>query len=406
MTKINLNIPKEAFNEVYLPHLFANGRYEVYYGGAGSGKSVFVAQKLVAKACMSVRKVMVCRKVGRTLRDSVFEEVKNCLSLWGLLPYCRVNKTDMTILLPNGSLFLFKGLDDTEKVKSIHGITDIWIEEASETEQNDFTQLDLRLRGSNILYPQVFLTFNPVLSTHWVKKAMVDDPKGLVLKTTYRDNRFLDDNYKEVLEGLREQNSYFYSVYGLGDWGVLGELILTDVVVHDYDLTIENYKNVTFGLDWGFIEPSAMICTGLREGEIYILDEFKAAKLTNTELADRLEVSNEYIRSLPCIGDSAEPDRIREFSQRGFKITGAKKGKHYKKFAIDTLRRHRIHVHPSFIETRNEIESWQYQKDKAGNVLEFPVEYNDHLMDALVYSTEHLRTGSRKVVAGEHPGWS
>lgn len=78
------------------------------------------------------------------------------------------NKTDMLLTLSNGSEFLFKGIDDAEKLKSIAGITDVVIEEATELTLNDFTQIDIRLRPvENVVYPQIYLMFNPVSKANW-----------------------------------------------------------------------------------------------------------------------------------------------------------------------------------------------------------------------------------------------
>ena len=125
---------------------------------------------------------------------------------------------------------IFKGLDDTEKLKSITfpkgELTDIWIEEASEVQEEDFNQLDVRLRGKGT-HKQIVLTFNPVSVLHWLKLRFFDrrDPRAVVLKSTYKDNNFLDEDYKATLEGYKETDPYYYSVYCLGEWGVLGQTI-------------------------------------------------------------------------------------------------------------------------------------------------------------------------------------
>ena len=168
--KIKLNLNKRLFNECYYPCLLDyKNRYEVYYGGAGSGKSVFIAQKLIIKACSTKRKVLVIRKYGTTLKDSVFQLIQDNLSKWGLLAHCKVNLTTYSVILPNGSMFIFKGMDDSEKIKSITDITDIWCEEATELSEDDFTQLDLRLRA-NAGKLQLICSFNPVSKANWVYK--------------------------------------------------------------------------------------------------------------------------------------------------------------------------------------------------------------------------------------------
>ena len=133
MSQIDLKLSRQIFNDIYLPDLFDyDNRYQVFYGGAGSGKSHYVFQKLVVKALNSKRKVLVIRKVARTLKDSCFQMTIDTLSKFKLLSFCTINNSTMTITLPNGSVFLFKGMDDSEKIKSITAITDIVVEEATE----------------------------------------------------------------------------------------------------------------------------------------------------------------------------------------------------------------------------------------------------------------------------------
>ena len=203
--KINLQLSRSIFNDAYYPLLFDySHRYEVYYGGAGSGKSFFIAQKLIAKACASKRKVLIIRKYGTTLKDSVFDLVKETLAKWGLYGYANINLSTYTITLPNGSVFLFKGMDDSEKIKSITDITDIWVEEGTELSEDEFTQLDLRLRAlaGNL---QLIISFNPVSKANWVytrwfdEAAEVDEATTHILKTTYKDNRFLPPEYVAAL---------------------------------------------------------------------------------------------------------------------------------------------------------------------------------------------------------------
>ena len=129
----------------------------VEYGGAGSGKSHFVVQKMIIKGLREKRRILVVRKVGRTLRESIFKLFQRVLS--PIRPAVRsINKTDMTITLVNGTEFIFSGLDDAEKIKSIDDIDDVVIEEATELLESDFTQLRLRLRskgGQNPAAPDV-----------------------------------------------------------------------------------------------------------------------------------------------------------------------------------------------------------------------------------------------------------
>ena len=218
----------EIVNAVYYPLFWDESRYLVLYGSAGSGKSVFITQKMLKRVIEEKgHKFLVVRKVGKTLRESVFAEFKNTIATWGLGNLFKVNKTDMTITCLNGNQIIFAGLDDVEKLKSISGITGIWVEEASELDQADLQQLDLRLRGRTNYYKQIIISFNPVSILHWLKTFFFDNPPEScrTLKTTYKDNRFLDKEYIRVLLALKDQDPYYYMVYAEGSWGIIGKTI-------------------------------------------------------------------------------------------------------------------------------------------------------------------------------------
>lgn len=229
---MRVSIPKEAFNPVYLPLLREeDSRYLVLYGGAGSGKSLFTVQRLLVRLMEQPgRNLLVARAVAATHRDSTYALFKQVIGRWGVGGIFRCMEGDMRIFCRNGSAVIFKGLDDPEKLKSVTfpsgELTDVWIEEASELNEGQFNQLDLRLRGQG-LRKQITLTFNPVSSLHWLKRRFFDraDPRAVILKTTYKDNLFLDDDYRRTLEGYRESDPYYYQVYCLGEWGVLGKSI-------------------------------------------------------------------------------------------------------------------------------------------------------------------------------------
>ena len=172
---MTIDIYDEIFNEAFLPYLTDySHRFEVYYGGAGSGKSVFITQKILIKALTQKRKVLIMRKVGSTLKDSCWQLVLDTLSQFQLFSFCNINKSVMTIELPNGSVLLFKGMDDSEKIKSITGITDIWVEEATEFSEEDIEQLNLRLRAKTSDLQMLF-SFNPVSKANWVYKRWFKD---------------------------------------------------------------------------------------------------------------------------------------------------------------------------------------------------------------------------------------
>jgi phage terminase large subunit len=221
---------RDTSNDSFMPLYTDKHRHLVLKGGGGSGKSIFAGRKLIERCMSETRRphrFLVCRKVARTLRQSCFPQLMGQIREHYPEVEIRVNQSDMTITFPHGAEFIFAGLDDVEKLKSIYAITGIWIEEASEIEETDFNQLDIRLRGQTEYYKQIILTFNPVSIEHWLKRRFFDEPDDRVKthETTYRDNRFLDAESIRTLEAFKDTDEYYYSVYCLGQWGVLGKSV-------------------------------------------------------------------------------------------------------------------------------------------------------------------------------------
>lgn len=218
-----MSVKEIVVNDVYIPLLSDTNRYLVLLGGAGSGKSVFAAQKILIRITTEKKhRILACRKFAVTLRESVFKLIKEQISDWGLSHEFTVNKTDKTFYhIPTGNEIICVGLDDPEKLKSIVGITAIWMEETSEDDEEDLDQLDLRMRGATENYKQILLTFNPIDERHWLKKRFADNKpeNATVIKTTYVDNHFIDEEYRSVLEAKAAISPNFYRIYKLGDWG-------------------------------------------------------------------------------------------------------------------------------------------------------------------------------------------
>lgn len=218
LASVNLDI-----NECYQDAMECESRYLVLYGGSGSGKSVFASQKILLRIIQEPgHRILIVRKVADTMRESVFKRIKNELAAMGVAYLFSVNQTNMSFTHKfNGNEIIASGLDDVEKLKSIEKITGIWIEEATELNESDFDQLDLRLRGETKVYKQIILTFNPVDESSWLKKRFfdTDNPKAFTVKTTFQDNAFIDDEYRQILEQKASVSPNLYRIYYLGEWG-------------------------------------------------------------------------------------------------------------------------------------------------------------------------------------------
>ena len=200
-------------------------RYLVVQGGAGSGKSRGITQKLLLRGSQQKHKFLILRKVGATIEDSVFSEFKSVIYEEDKADFYHFTKRPYSIEDKiTGTKFLFKGLDDVEKLKSVSGITGVWYEEATESEDSsaDFDQIELRLRGKDMpSYVQFILSYNPVSDQNWLYNRFFtrEDPEVTIIKTNYLDNAFLDESYIDHLNKRVSHDENLYRIYVLGEWG-------------------------------------------------------------------------------------------------------------------------------------------------------------------------------------------
>lgn len=392
MGQINLKLSSRLFNAAYYPDLFDySNRYQVFYGGAGSGKSHYVFQKVLIKALQEPRKVLVIRKVARTLKDSCFQMAIDTLSKFQLLSSCKINNSTFTIDIPNGSTFLFKGLDDSEKIKSITSITDIVIEEATEITQDEFTQLDLRLRARKTNL-QIYLMFNPVSKVNWCYKYWFEKgtpPKTKIIKTTYKDNRFLPPDYIASLERMKETNFTYWNIYANGEFCSLDKLIYTNW--RQYDEVPPQNLPILIGLDFGYINDASVLIVSRIDEEnkkIYIYDEHYEKGLLNDAIANIIKYKG-YAKEL-IIADSAEKKSIEEIRREGVpRIRAAVKGQGSILQGIQKLQQYELLVSPACPNLIVELQNYSWLKDKqTGEYINEPQDAWNHCLDALRYSLQ------------------
>ena len=394
-------IHKNIFNDIYLPHLKDfNKRYEVYYGGAGSGKSYFVAQKLVIKALTDRRKVLVLRKVGRTVKNSVFQLILDTLDLLQIKDKCKINKTDFSIELPNGSIFLCSGLDDPEKIKSIAGLTDAWLEEATEFTQDDFNQIDLRIRDPLAKDQQLILSFNPVSKASWCYlQFFAENPeldefrsKVEIVKSNYTNNPHLPQAYVDSLLLLKATNPVYYGIYALGDFGSLDKLVYSNW--QKFEFNKEDIKgDLIIGLDFGYTnDPTALVAAivNAEENRIYVFKEWGGTGLLNDDIAKNI-IDFGFAKSI-IKADSAEQKSIDEIKRAGvLRISPCTKGQGSILQGIQKLQQYELVIHPDCKEILNELQNYAWEKDKQTNeYINKPIDKYNHYLDALRYALQCL----------------
>ena len=412
---MNINVQMNpCFKEVDRSKL----RYIIMKGSAGSGKSVDTATNYILRLMKDKGRNLICvRKSDITNRDSTYAELTGAIyRMFGdkAEAYWKIRQSPLMLeCRTNGNQIIFRGVNDEkqrEKLKSITfqkgKLTDVWIEEATEITQADFEIIDDRLRGElpEGQFYQIRLTFNPVNKSHWIKKVFFDMPDDNVLchHSTYLMNRFIDDAYRQRMERRKLVDPEGYRIYGLGEWGEIGGLILHNWEVRDISQNIDDYDGVAIGQDFGFNHANAILLLGWKDGDIYILKEVYVFQKDTTEiipLAEGADIPKNKI--MWC--DSAEPDRIRMWKKAGFIAKPVKKTKHAKEKSyvngqIDWLKQRRIYIHPSCVNTIKEMQQWKWQKDeKTGEYLDIPVDFQDDAMAALRYGIESWRKGSNWV---------
>lgn len=403
---IQVEIDPDMINEVYLPYLDCQSTIQIFYGGSSSGKSYFLAQRVVIDILKGGRNYLICRAVGKAIKKSVYNEIQKLIKDWGIGALFSTHKTDMVITCGNGYQIMFSGLDDTEKLKSITPekgvITDIWIEEATEITADNLKDMKKRLRGIDIYSDdepakkRITLSFNPIIQTHWIyteffinlawsdQQTEYQDDDLSILKTIYKDNVFLTDDDIELLEN--EDDEYYYNVYTLGLWGVLGDVIFTNYEVVDLSAQIDQFDNYRNGLDFGYAnDPVAFIQTHFDKKRkiIYVVREYYELELFDEDLAEEIKP---LVGRDPVLCDSAEPKSIAKLKSLGIKATGAKKEKDSIRYGIKWLRGCQIKIHKDCIQFKREIQQYQWKKNKYGESMSVPVDKNDHGIDALRYA--------------------
>lgn len=368
-------------------------------GSAGSSKSYFITQKIIARCLKQKIKVLVCRRYGTTLRNSCFSLFKEILSKWKIINLCKVNSSNLQIQFPNGSEIIFMGLDEETKLLSLSGISVIFIEEAFEVPKEIVDQLNLRLRGS-MENKQILMAFNPINKNSWLYDFCNNLPAdALYIHSTYRDNPFLDDEYVKQLEQLYISNPAKARIFCDGEWGVNPDgLVFTNWTVQDFDymeLAGRGYEH-RCGSDLGWVDPSTVV-ESLYDRDnktIYVINEFYKSGCQLSELLENIIKMN--LGKTKIFMDSAEPRSIDFFRKNGINAVPCIKGQNSVKARIMFLQDHRIIVHSRCINLINELENFSYIKSKmTGQFTEDTTHEFSHAIDGLGYAYSDIYTKSK-----------
>jgi phage terminase large subunit len=424
--KIDFSKLYEIMNYAFWDFFENKDRIRISYGGAGSGKSVQAFQEIIFKVLAEPgHNYLICRKVANTNKTSTYSLFLQLVSNLAIntepdeknidvSSFFKINKSDMTITCKdNGNMVIFKGLDDIEKIKSItfpKGVlTDIVVEEASEITQKDFDQLNVRLRGKAKVPFQITMLLNPIINTHWIKKEFIDFKSYqkkfpvTLLKTTYLDNDFIDEDYKAVLEGYKDIDYEFYKVYCLGEWGVYGNIIFNNWSFGKPPCREEDFDAIYNGLDFGYIHPQVISKIGFKDGTMYSYDELCVFEKTNKEIIQHNKEVDTLHPGEAIRCDSEAPDKIKEWVQHGYGAMPAKKGKGSILRGIDFVKSQNWIIDDTKCpRLAQEVQIYHRKEDKDGNTLEEEVDLFNDAIKAHYYALEPLSKmkGKPNVLSG------
>lgn len=397
---VSVYLDPKIFNPVYLNFIFKEKRpNQILYGGAGSGKSVAVCQKKILQHLREKRVTVCVRKVANTLKQSCFAELVKTMHMLGVRKLFDVpsGKTYLTIGSPGGGCFLFLGMDDPEKIKSITteygNVTDAWLEEASELLEEDIDQLSLRIRGKTNVSKEMIYSLNPTVGAKRLINRFTsfrDPEKDFMLHTTCLDNKFVGQDYIEKLKKFKETNPLFYQIY------FLGELATTEGLVYPhYQICRGEFpfysKPMCYGMDFGYKDPTVLVELHLVDNEVYAREVFRETEKTMEEIIKIMEERG--ISKTASIWCDHEPDRIKLLRHHTYNAKPAKKrkkesgGEHIS--AIDVVKSRALHIFSESKEMIEEVEAYSFKTyyDELGKkqFSNNPIDTNDHGMDAMLY---------------------
>lgn len=397
----------KLYNSAYIPLFKEDAEFLHLYGSAGSGKSRFAAQKEIVKsfrADRKGRKTLVVRKVAKTLKDSVFSELKSVIYGWKIDDCFELLKSPLQITNKvTGVTFLFIGLDDVEKVKSISGVDRIWIEEATElTEQKELDQLRLRLRGFDKV--QITLSYNPIDEHHWINTELHEQkPSGhAFFHSTYRDNEQLlakDPNYAKFIESTKDTNPNYYRVYGLGLWGQVVEGLIYPDARTGVDFPKDDKGDIihAYGLDFGFSDPTALTALHLRDAlpkkDLIAKEIIYQPGLDGPAMLEAFK-AKEIRKDIDIVADNARPEMIKVLRDAGYRIRPCEKFAGSVLSGINQVRQYSLCIASGSKNLTKEVHN--YQKNQVQGIwVEEPAKNQvDHGMDSIRYGEQAFNSGS------------
>ena len=363
-------------------------------GGTRSGKTYNIIILLIT-ICLNPQEfgftepfvsVSIVSQSMPHLRKGAIRDFLKIMKGYGLYDENFYNRTDKVYTFPNGSYIEFFSVDDDKKVRG-PGRKILFINEANTIARDIFIQLNLRTES------KIIIDYNPADLYSYIYDDIIPRKDCAFIKSSYLDNiDFLGAEQVEEIEKLKGQDENFWKVYGLGERGASENVIYRNWTL--ISVLPDKFDEIIYGLDFGFNNPTALVKISICDKELYLEELIYQTKLTNSQviaMLKELEISSsDYIY---C--DNAEPNRIEEICNAGFNAMPADKSVHD---GIDYIKRLNLKIHKDSSNIIKEIKAYRWKNDKDGKILDEPLKFNDHILDAIRYGLyTHSKQTSVKI---------
>lgn len=413
---------------------------QLCFGGYGSSKSYHIVLKLILKLLKEKRKLLVVRQVMETMKESCYDLFEEILDDLDLLADegVRASKTKvisrqspMGFFFPNGSRVIFKGLDKPKKLKSINGVSIIWVEEAAEITYEAYKELVGRLRHPTLSLHMI-LSWNPVDEENWTFKhffidreedRIIMDPEVVYKKKVVSkdgvyyhhsvpaDNLFLPKEYIEELKDIKNYDPDLYRVAWLGRYGINGTKVLPQItrmphrdVIHQVQAIPEEFKFT--GMDFGFEKSYNAVVRMAVDSEnkiLYVYDEYYKNQMTDAETAVELEELG-YKDEL-IIADCEDPKAIRYYLLCGFRMKPCRKYNGSRLGNTRKIKRFKsIVISTQCPNCWRELKNLTYKKDENGNLRYDEFNIDPHTFSAIWYGLDHYDVADVKYISNSKRG--
>ena len=364
----------DPFAELYRPH-----RYKVFYGGRGSGKSWAVARALIAMADFGRVRILCCREVQNSIRDSSYQTLKDTAERMGLFDRFKESEIEHR---RTGSRFIFSGLLRNENsIRSKEGIDICWIEEASSVSRKSWDVLipTIRKPGS-----ELWLTFNPLTVDDPTNDFLEAPPPGAyVRKVNYTDNPYFPEVLREQMEWDKandyEKYQHIWEGFPLTVSGA--QIFRGKYVVETIpDDLWKQADRLFFGADFGFArDPSTLVRCFILDNCLYIDHEAYGVGVEIDEMPQLYRSVPESTK-WPIKADCARPETISYLKRHGFNIEGAEKWPESIEEGINFIRSFdKVVIDPRCVHTADEFRLYAYKTDRlTGEVLPVVLDKNNH----------------------------